>query len=146
MANNFFGKILASLGNIFGIKDLEKKKSEEALEKFKGKKVYGHTSNANFFGRQSLGVAQIRGNGVLVLSEEVLYFKMWALDKELSIPLASITGVETPKIFLGRTKMRPLLKVNFKNKDGNDDAAAWLLKNLPHWQSAIEKIAAKNKN
>ncbi|MCK4994108.1 MAG: hypothetical protein KAS13_03570 [Candidatus Omnitrophica bacterium] len=88
-------------------------------------------------------MAQIRGNGILVLAEGVLYFKMWAPAKELSIPFTSITGVETPKFFLGKSKMRPLLKVNFKNKDGNDDAA-WLLANMPHWQPAIEKIAAQN--
>ncbi|MFH1093530.1 MAG: hypothetical protein V1739_05165 [Candidatus Omnitrophota bacterium] len=145
MMRNFFKQVVLSIYGFFGFKGLEKKRATEVLDKFKDKKVYGQTSNANFFGQESLGAAKVRGNGVLVLAEGVLYFEMWVPGRELSIPFSSITGVETPKVFLGKTKGKALLKVCFKNQSGNADSAAWLLNNLTHWQSAIEKIVTQNK-
>ncbi len=144
MVSDFFKQVSLFFSGIFGLKELEKRRIDEVMEKFKDKKIYAQNSKSNFFGQESLGVAQIRGNGVLVLAEGVLYFKMLVPDRELSIPFTSITGVETPKFFLGKSKMMPLLKINFKNKDGKDDSAAWLLTNLAYWKDAIEKIAAQN--
>ena len=47
------------------------------MEKFKDEKVLGAFGSENFFGQESLGLGQIRGNGVLVLTEKELYFEMW---------------------------------------------------------------------
>ncbi|MBU1043087.1 MAG: hypothetical protein KJ915_01660 [Candidatus Omnitrophica bacterium] len=92
-----------------------------------------------FFGQESLGMAQIRGNGVLVLTDEELFFKMWAPAKELSIKLSDIIGLEMPKSFLSKTKFKPLLKIMFKNQKKQPDAAAWLVGNLSDWHKSIQK-------
>ncbi|MFH1062197.1 MAG: hypothetical protein V1747_04835 [Candidatus Omnitrophota bacterium] len=137
----FFGSaVIGCLASFLGVKKLEKKRAEEVLLKFKDKKIYGISSSANFFGQESLGMAQVRGNGVLVLTENELFFQMWAPRKELSIKNTDIREVKIPRTFLGKTKGKLLLNVLFKNKKGNVDSAAWLVNNLSDWQSAIDKI------
>lgn len=116
------------------------RRAHEVVSQFKGKTIHGVTSSANFFGQQSKGAAQARGNGVLVLVDDELYFQMWAPKRELRIPFTALRGVEQVKSFLGKTKFVPLLKVDFENDQGEADAAAWLVKDLPQWKSGLEKI------
>jgi len=122
------------------ISRLQKKRAGEVLAKFKGRKIFGVTSSANFFGRQSAGLAQVRGNGVLVLADGELYFEMWTPKKSLSIPFSAIKSVETVRSFLGKTKGRSLLKLDFENDQGEPDAAAWLIGKHKHWKDALEKV------
>ncbi len=49
------------------LKNIQTKRAKEVLDKFRDRKILGVTSNANFFGQESQGLTQIRGNGVLVL-------------------------------------------------------------------------------
>jgi hypothetical protein len=138
----FFGSAaLGCLASFLRVKKLEKKRAREVLDRFKDKQIYGVSSNASFFGQESLSMTQIRGNGVLVLTENELFFQMWAPEKELGIKITDITGVEIPRTFLGKTKGKPLLKVLFKNEKGESDSAAWLVNKLSDWQTAMDKIA-----
>ena len=51
-----------------------KKRTQEIEEMFLGKNVILMSKGANFFGQQSKGAAkQIRGNGVLILTDKELY-------------------------------------------------------------------------
>lgn len=50
MADNLLGKILAPISSLFGLKKLQEQRVKAVQEKFKDKKIYGQTSNANFFG------------------------------------------------------------------------------------------------
>ena len=134
------GAIVLFFG-LFGlIFRLQKKRAGEVLARFKGRKVFGVTSGANFFGRQSAGMAQVRGNGVLVLAEGELYFEMLAPKKSLSIPFTALRSVETVRSFLGKTRGRSLLKVDFENDQGEPDAAAWLIGKHKHWKDALQKV------
>ncbi len=85
---------------------------------------------ANFFGQESKGYAQLRGNGVLVITGKELYFEMWMPERELSVPLSSILRIETPRFYLGKTKGYPLLKVVFRNSRGEVDSMAWMVRDL----------------
>jgi hypothetical protein len=98
---------------------------------------------ANFFGQQSLGVMQGRGNGILVLTDTELYFERLLPRKEFSVPLAAIQSVETTNSFLGKTIFRPLLKVVFRNDAGQIDAMAWYVGDVEGTKRTIE--AAINK-
>src|SRR5690606_5453294 len=51
---------------------------------------------ASFFGQESLGVAQMRGNGTLILTDADLIFEMWVPKREFRIPLRSIQSLENP--------------------------------------------------
>jgi len=123
-----------------GVIRLQHRRKQEVLRKFKGRKIYGVTSGANFFGVESEGWGQVRGNGVLLLADSELYFEMWVPSKKLSIPFSALRGAEVTMSHLAKTKARPLLKVHYLNAAGAEDSAAWLVNHLPQWTSAIEKI------
>ena len=95
-------------------------------------------SGALFFGQQSRGAAQLRGNGTLVLTDDAIVFKQWVVAREFRIPLGSILAVEKPKSFLGKSQFVELLCVKFRDEAGNDDAMAWRVRDLPGWIQAIE--------
>ncbi|MCD4775968.1 MAG: hypothetical protein K8S15_07940 [Candidatus Aegiribacteria sp.] len=99
---------------------------------------------ANLFGIKSRGMKQVRGNGTLLLTSSQLYFRMLLPKKEILVPLRSITSVETPRSFLGKTKGRKLLKIDFRNDTGGTDSAAWLVADLEKWVEAIRESAELN--
>ena len=101
----------------------------------------------NFFGKESLGLRQIRGIGNLFLlggPENVLFFEMWKPKREIFIPIRKITGCEITKWHLKKTKGKPLLKILFTNEKGNADSVAWLLSNLDEWKGFMDKIVEGN--
>lgn len=93
---------------------------------------------ANFFGQESRGTAQVRGNGTLILTDTELYFEQLVPRREFHIPLSSITAVETPRSHLGKSVGRPLLKVAYRDDEGNPDSIAWYVTNLDTVQSTLE--------
>ena len=125
------------------VKKLCQKRINEILEKFSDKSVIISTNNANFFGQQSLKSFQIRGNGVLVLTQEELYFEMWHPKKVLRIPIPSIIKTKSIKSFLHKSIFRKLLKVVFRNEDGDEDAAAWWVTSVNDWIEKIEHLIEK---
>jgi len=94
---------------------------------------------ANFFGQQSRGAGQIRGNGTLILTESELIFEMWLPRREFRIPLASIESLENPNSFLGKSRFTPLLKVVFNDQQGSNDSMAWQVRDLSGWMEQIDK-------
>lgn len=114
---------------------LFKKRIKEIFEPFKGISMVKSAQNVNFFGQESKGLGQVRGNGSLILTESELYFAMWTPKRILRIPIHMITQVENPppKWHLKKTMNRSLLKVNFTNEQGQDDSAAWIVPELEEW-------------
>ncbi len=99
-------------------------------------------ASANFFGQQSSGIAQIRGNGFLALTNSRIYFlSIYSPRREISITWDRVVGVEKPRSFLGKTKFRPLLKIVFRNENGERDAAAWLVSDTDGWIAAVRERA-----
>jgi hypothetical protein len=94
---------------------------------------------ANFFGQESAGVTQLRGNGMLVLTDTELYFERLWPRREYRIPLAAIEAVETAHSFLGKTNFQPLLKVTFRTHNGQIDAMAWLVPDVEGLKRTLEK-------
>ncbi|MBN2430159.1 MAG: hypothetical protein JXQ27_01730 [Acidobacteria bacterium] len=112
-------------------------------ERFAGKGIRRLSLGANFFGQQSRGRGQIRGNGALVLTEDKLCFLLAAPRREYVIPLQQITGVSLPKSHLGKTILRPLLRVDFITVHG-PDAIAWALADPDSWAREIEARRPKS--
>jgi hypothetical protein len=94
--------------------------------------------NVNYFGQKSKGAGQLRGNGTMLLTDDALVFEMWLLNRDLTIPFSAITGIENPRSFLGKSRFRPLLQVNFTNADGQPDSAAWHVPDVEGLQRLIE--------
>ncbi len=92
---------------------------------------------ANFFGISSRGMRQARGNGVLILTESELYFRMLAPSREVRVPLRWVSRVSTPKSFLGKSRGVRLLEVGFRKEEGGEDAAAWQVPDVDRWVSEL---------
>ena len=122
------------------VKKLFQKRISEILDKFKDKLIILSSSNSNFFGQQSRKYTQVRGNGVLILTAEDLYFEMWRPKKILQIPISSILKIEITKSFLHKSVFRKLLKAVFTNQEGEKDAAAWWVTSLDKWIEELEKL------
>ncbi|MCD6310653.1 MAG: hypothetical protein J7M18_08045 [Candidatus Eremiobacteraeota bacterium] len=123
---------------IFGL--VKKRLVTRIREKFGNKQVILHSIWANYLGRKSRGVTQIRGNGALVLTGDELWFLLAFPEKEISIPLKDIKSVSLVKSYLGRTVFRPLLHVVFEH-DGIEDSIAWALPEPEKWKFTCENLA-----
>ena len=121
------------------------KRINEIHQKFIDKKVLLVDDISKFFGLQSSGVWKFRGNGVLLLTENELFFGMWKPKRELEIPIESIIEITNPKSHMHRSVFRPLLKVTFSNKDGKVDSAAWYVRNLDNWNEVLNRLTSKKK-
>jgi len=120
---------------------LFKKRQEEIMQKFEDQNVLGAFGSANFFGLESKGVKQVRGNGVLVLTEDKLYYEMWVKPKTIiEIPIKSIKKIDIVNSHLHKSKFKPLLKVIFINRLGEVDSVAWMVKNITEWKETLENL------
>jgi hypothetical protein len=122
------------------VKKQFQKRINEIMDKFKDRVIIISLTSANFFGQQSLKSFQVRGNGVLILTPEELYFEMWHPKKVLQIPKSAILKIEVTKSFLHKSVFRKLLKVVFNNDSGEEDAAAWWVTSLDKWIEELENV------
>ena len=92
---------------------------------------------ANFFGIESRGATQVRGNGHLATSTDDVVFVMWVPRRTIRIPRTAITRVHRKRSHLGKTVGHELLALEFTNGDGEPDSAAWLVRDLASWEAAL---------
>jgi len=97
-------------------------------------------SNANFFGQESAGFKQIRGNGTLVLTKDKLYFQMLLPKKIIEIPLENIERIEENRSHLGKTTGSKLMKIIYRNGSNSMDSCAWLVRNRKEWINKIGQL------
>ncbi len=138
------GSLLLATGLIYLTKKLLKTAMAEVYAEYPEHSRILTSPMANLFGIKSRGMKQIRGNGIFLLTSSQLYFRMLLPKRELLVPLSSITSVDTPKSFLGKTKGMKLLKIDFRNDVGGTDSAAWLVRDLEKWVEAIKVSAELN--
>lgn len=127
------------------LKRIFKNRINEIHEKYKDKDILIADDMSNFFGLESLGVWKVRGNGVLLLTEEELFFGMWKPRKHLMIPIQSIIEVTNPKSHIHKSVFRPLLKIIYRDENGETDSAAWYVRKLDEWNETLRNLTAKNR-
>ncbi|MCD6163428.1 MAG: hypothetical protein J7K40_13590 [candidate division Zixibacteria bacterium] len=110
-------------------------------KRFIGQRIIISDLGASFFGQESKGLKQIRGNGALILTEMELWFGLAMPERELVIPTANIKSVRLTRRHLGKTVFRPLLCVDISSRSG-EDTIAWHVKNPKKWQAEIERIVS----
>jgi hypothetical protein len=110
----------------------------EADAALEGEDVLMKSMQASCFGVTSEGKNQVRGDGILALTDERLAFFMFSPKKTISIPREKITGVGTPASFLGKTLISPLLEVRFKNEADEDDSTGFWMRDVLDWKSVLE--------
>ena len=114
--------------------------AEAVQMKFAGRTIVRQSVGANFFGRLSHGVVQIRGNGALVLTQKEVYFLQAVPRREITIPLEIITSVTTPRSHLGKSVIFRLLRVDFR-EGKRADAIAWAVRDVDTWKANIERYS-----
>ncbi len=92
---------------------------------------------ANYFGRTSAGLGEVRGNGALVLARHELWFSRFMPKDEIVIPLADILEVDDTRTHKKRTVGQRLLRVRFTVPDG-EDCIAWAVRDVDGWKRDIE--------
>lgn len=125
---------------------LFKNRIEAALSKYQDRKILLTDTFANFFGLESQGTKQIRGNGILILTEKELYFELYLPTNKIIIPLIQITKIDTTRSHLGKSKFKQLLKIYFKNETGQNDSIAWCVQDLPKWKQTLSNLIKKEEN
>lgn len=124
-----FGGVLISLGYMARQKETRARQRYPAARKI--------DRAASFFGQQSRGIMQVRGNGILILTDTELIFEMWVPKRRYHIPVQSIRSAENPRSFLGKSRFTPLLKVVFVDDHGVEDAMAWQVRDLNDWMRKL---------
>jgi len=92
---------------------------------------------ANFFGLESKGAAQLRGNGALVLTRSAIHFFQFLPARDFEVPLASVREVSLVRSHLGKSVGYRLLKVRFEG-DAGPDSIAWYVPEAEAWQRKVE--------
>ena len=115
---------------------LREKLRNEIRKRFPAHEILKATLAANSFGVQSLGKWQVRGNGALLLLQNMLFFRMIVPHREVTIPLQAIQNVSLCNGFMGKATSRPLLRVDFSTPAG-PDAAAFSIHEPELWLQAI---------
>jgi len=110
-------------------------------EQFQEEDIIMQEAMANFFGQESRGAGQMRGNGALILTNDALHFTLLLPRRSWVIPLENITEMSLPRKHLGKSKMCDLLRVDYLDNTDNEkgDAIAWAVKDPESWIEAISK-------
>lgn len=107
-----------------------------------GETVLLEDYRANFFGLESLGGWQLRGNGVLVLTDRALEFLMLWPRRRFRVPLAEVTGSFVVRSHCGKSVGRDLFKVRVQ-AGGREDSLAWFVPNASGWRAALDTALSR---
>jgi hypothetical protein len=94
----------------------------------------------NFFGVESRGATQMRGNGCLALVDDELVFIQWVPRQTIRIRLAEIAEVDEANGHLGKTIARKLLRVRWQTA-GVEDTVAWYVNDLAGWLADLRAVS-----
>lgn len=132
--------ILGGLALLFAwVRRLRVEAAETLRGAVGGEKVL-RMEDCNFFGLLSEGHAQVRGNGMLALTDRGIHFRMLYPRRYLHISVDAVTAVSTSRSFLGKWRGKDLLRIDFTRQDGSGDACAFLLRSPRDWANALEGL------
>jgi hypothetical protein len=86
------------------------------------------TTKARFLGLDRSWDARWRGSGVLVITDHMLYFRLWRRDLDLTIPLEHIQRVRISDQASKSIRHRPQLQVTYQGADGVSRTASWCVR------------------
>ncbi len=106
-------------------------------ERFEPGQILRKEMWVQYFGHKRKGLAQLRGNGALVLTDSRLWFYQALPGTETAIPLGSVLRVSTSMSHMTKTIFRPLLLVEFDYGEG-PDSVAWAVSDTEGWIRDVE--------
>lgn len=137
--------VLVGIGLFFllrWVKACKQAALDDLWQRYRPEDLLYHEPNANSFGQTSLGVTQVRGNGVLALTADELWFRMWVPARALAVSRSAIVRVSTVTSHLGKTEFRDLLFVEWRLDDGATDSIAFLVADLDRWLTVLDEQRA----
>lgn len=137
--------MLASAALIVGIvlltrrmvRQLTTRNDELIAREFAGTPIERQSGMANFFGLESKGGKQLRGNGALVVTADRVWFQRIGAGEPIVIPRRDVKAAEVVSSHAGKTVGRPLLKLTFDDEHGGTDAVAWYVPDAEAWAAAL---------
>lgn len=123
----------------FFFSSTQRKLEKYVRSTFTESEIIGVTTRANFFGLQSRGSRQLKGNGAIILTDENLFAIRAIPFKEIIIPTTNITAVSLQHSFNGKTILKKLLCIHYQD-GGHEEALAYGVAHPEKWKLAIEKI------
>lgn len=120
------------------MRKIRKEYRESLTKRYTPEEIICHDNAAQYLGMESFSGKQTGGSGVLILAKKELYFFRVHPKIELSIPVRRIKRVITPSRFLGKSTIKPMLKVDFIEEDGAPNAVAWQVVDLPTFKKALQ--------
>lgn len=140
------GCSLGAIILVFGIalillRRLARRRLRETRVELGAEHILHLSKSANFFGVESAGMSQLRGNGVLTLTPDSLVFKMYLPDREYRIPLDKVLEAGVASSFLDKRVGRPLLVVCFSDEEGAEDSMGLYVPHARRWADWVDEAA-----
>ena len=100
--------------------------------------------SANCAGHDDPDTVQLRGAGVLALTEDALHFMLWMpRDRHLQIPRSGVRTATATRAYrragFARASFRPMLRVEFRTKAGADASIGWSTTDAEAWCDALNE-------
>jgi len=92
-----------------------------------------------FYGCESSPGRLVSHTGVLILLRSGLLYRTRFLGREFRIPKEMISNVYVSKRHKGKNLFQYVMKIDFVNKNGDADSAAFRVPYPKQWFSAIER-------
>lgn len=134
---------LLILAGLFGV--LMKRRSgknntvRKVRQQFNGTAVQAMASNAYFCGMGRNWDSEWQGRGVLMLTDDTLYFRLCDRPLDLNIRMDRVQAAEVGAVKMRFLPPRKGLKVVYRGAGGNPRFAVWLVKDPQEWVALIEK-------
>lgn len=93
---------------------------------------------SNFYGYSTKGMKQIRGNGLLTLSEAFIQFEMYFPRRKVTIPVNQIREVKITFEHVGKLSLS-LLCISYV-ANGHVETVAWKVADTDKWIKAINHV------
>jgi len=117
-----------------------KLEEEYKSKQFATEEILFIDNGANLFGIDTLNSLQLRGNGLLIITEDSLFFRLFFPKKEIKIEMKRVFNIEFIKSFKGKSILRLLTKIDYNNNEGSIDSIVLYIKEKKKLKETIENI------
>lgn len=112
----------------------------EVRQQFSGSPILALASDACFNGLDRTWDSRWRGCGVLILTQELLYFRSWQRNLDLTIPISRMEKVGADSSHEKTGKHRGQFQVGYRGMDDQIRMATWLMKRPQRWENLVYAI------
>ncbi len=109
----------------------------QVQRQFRNVKIIASSDRVDFRGVDRIWDGQWRGLGVLVLTDDCLYFRLSERDMDLSVPVSRIEGVDVAGEGDQAALRRRQIRVAYRAFDDQLRTATWSVRNARHWRDLI---------